>query len=416
MKTIEEKLETPVLGEYDVVVVGAGPAGCGAALSAARGGAKTLLMDRFNCLGGAWTTGFMNPLFDNANKTGVMRELIDALKARGAWGGFWNISFQYEAMKVILETKMKEAGVEVLFDTYFTRTLTDGRRVTGVVAENRSGRGAYLGRTVFDCTGDGNVAASAGCAFEIGEGGDWKQCQPMTLMFLVGNVPEKYRGGLRLTEKLGRAYSIAGIEIPFRNGYLIPAPNAGYAVIQFTHMYEYDPLSAASVTAATIEGRRQMEEAIELLRKHDDELNGLEIIASSGVLGIRESRRIVGEYELTADDLLSGAKFEDAVCEAEFNVDVHTKSNLGQRCYKVKPYDIPFRAMLPKGWDGIVVAGRCISGTHEAMASYRVTGDCCQMGDGAGRIAAYAAAHGISLREVPVREAVGEYRLPRDGA
>lgn len=408
MDTIVETLETPVYGEYDIVVVGAGPAGCGAALSAARGGAKVLLMDRFNCLGGAWTTGFMNPLFDWKNKTGVLAELIEGLKARDAWGGFWDESFQYEAMKVLLEDKMREAGVTVLFETTFSRTLTDGRRVTGVVAENRSGRFAFPARLVFDCTGDGAVAASAGCDFEIGEDGDVTKCQPMTLMFLVGNIPEKYAGGLLLREKLDRAYELGGKEIPFHRGYLIPAPNVHYGVIQFTHMYDYDPLSVESVTAATMEGRRQMFEAVGLLKQYDEEFRDLEIIASSAVLGIRESRRIVGDYTLTVDDLLNGARFWDGVCEVRFGADIHTKSNLGQRCFPVKPYQIPFRSLLPKGWDGIVVAGRCISGTHEAMASYRVTGNCCRMGDSAGTIAAYALRHGLPLREVPVAEALAE--------
>ena len=399
MRTILETLETPVYGEYDVVVVGAGPAGCGAALSAARGGAKVLLLERANCLGGAWTTGFMNPLFDWKNKTGILAELIAELRARDAWGGFWDESFRYEVMKVILEEKMREAGVKFLFGTTFSRALTDGKRVTGVVAENRGGRFAYLAKIVFDCTGDGNVAADAGCEFEIGDAGDVTRCQPMTLMFLVANVPPQYAGGLKLTEKLDRVYELGKKEIPFRRGYLIPAPGADYAVIQFTHMYEYDPLSEESVTAATVEGRRQMFEAVGLLKQYDEEFRDLEIIASSGVLGIRESRRIVGDYTLTTDDILNGAQFPDGLCTVHFGADIHTKSNRGQRCFSVKPYQIPFRCLLPKGWDGIVVAGRCISGTQEAMASYRVTGDCCAMGDAAGSIAAWAIREGKEMRE-----------------
>ena len=110
---ITEKLETKVYGEYDVIVVGAGPAGCAAAISAARNGMKTLIIDKFNCLGGMWTTGFMNPLFDYGNKGGILKELIDEHKEAKTWGGFWNMSFNYEFMKHFLDVKMKEAGAEV---------------------------------------------------------------------------------------------------------------------------------------------------------------------------------------------------------------------------------------------------------------------------------------------------------------
>lgn len=381
---IHETLATPVLGEYDAVVVGAGPAGCGAAVALGRSGMKTLLIEKFNCLGGAWTTGFMNPFFDGENKAGFVGELITELKEKGQFGGFWNISFNYEYMKLILERKMAEANVTVLYNTTFSRALVDGKKVYGIIAENMDGRFAVLAKTVVDCTGDGNVAASAGCAFELGVNGDYKECQAMTLMFLVGNIPEKYRDGLMLYEKLNSAYEKAGKQIPFKVPYLIPAPNSRFGVVQFTHMYEHDPLSARALTEATMEGRQQLIDAFEYLTKYDTEFRDLELITSASVLGVRESRRIVGEYYITEDDILNGAKFEDAVAYVTFGADFHTKSNKGQRCFRVQPYNIPMRALIPKGFDGIVVAGRCISGSREAMASYRVTGDCAQMGENAG--------------------------------
>lgn len=133
-----------------------------------------------------------------------------------------------------------------------------------------------------------------------------------------------------------------------------------------------------------MEGRQQLKDAFEYLTKYDAEFRDLELITSASVLGVRESRCIVGEYDITEDDILNGAKFEDAVAFVTFGADFYSKSNKGQRCFRVQPYNIPMRALIPKGFDGIVVAGRCISGSREAMASYRVTGNCAQMGENAG--------------------------------
>ena len=397
---INETLTTPVLGEYDAVVVGAGPAGCGAAIALGRSGMKTLLIEKFNCLGGAWTTGFMNPFFDFYDKCGLVKELVDELKSTDNFGGFWNMSFNYEYMKHILEKKMQEAGVEVLYNTTFSRTLFEEKKVYGIVAENIEGRFAVLAKTVFDCTGDGSVAASAGCPFELGEEGDYKECQAMTLMFLVGNIPEKYKDGLMLFEKLNAVYEKEGKQLPFRVPYLIPAPNSHFGVIQFTHMYEYNPLSAKDLTKATMEGRQQLIDAFELLTKYDEEFKDLELITSSSVLGVRESRRIIGEYRMSTDDILTGAKFDDAVAFVTFGADLHTKSNKGQNCFQVKPYYIPLRALIPQGYKGIVVAGRCISGSREAMASYRVTGNCAQMGESAGYYVAEATKQNKDILDV----------------
>ena len=397
---INETLSTPVLGEYDAVVVGAGPAGCGAAIALGRSGMKTLLIEKFNCLGGAWTTGFMNPFFDFCDKSGIVQELVEELKASGNFGGFWNMSFNYEYMKFILEKKMQEANVEVLYNTTFSRTLVEGKKVYGIVAENIEGRFAVLAKTVLDCTGDGSVAASAGCPFELGVDGDYKECQAMTLMFLVGNIPEKYKDGLMIFEKLNAVYEKAGKQIPFRVPYLIPVPNSHFGVIQFTHMYEYNPLSASDLTKATMEGRQQLIDAFEFLTKYDEEFKDLELITSSSVLGVRESRRIIGEYRMSTEDILSGVRFDDAVAIVCFGADLHTKSNKGQNCFHVRPYHIPLRALIPQGYKGIVVAGRCISGSREAMASYRVTGNCAQMGESAGYYIAEATKQNIDILDV----------------
>jgi hypothetical protein len=222
----------------------------------------------------------------------------------------------------------------------------------------------------------------------------------MTLMFLVGNIPKKYKDGLMMFEKLNAVYEKAGKQIPFRVPYLIPVPNTHFGVIQFTHMYEYNPLSASDLTKATMEGRQQLIDAFEYLTKYDEEFKDLELITSSSVLGVRESRRIIGEYRMSTDDILTGAQFDDAVAYVTFGADLHTKSNKGQNCFQVQPYQIPLRALLPKGYTGIVVAGRCISGSREAMASYRVTGNCAQMGENVGYYIAESIKQNIPMREV----------------
>ena len=397
---ITENLETRVYGEYDVIVVGAGPAGCAAAISAARNGMKTLIIDRFNCLGGMWTTGFMNPLFDYENKGGILKELVDEHKETKTWGGFWNKSFNYEYMKHFLDVKMKEAGAEVLLNTYFSKALVEDKKVYGIVFENVEGRFAALAKVVIDASGDGNVAASAGCEFMIGKDGDYTKCQAMTLMFLVGNIPEKYRDGLMIFEQLDRVYKKAGKALPFNVPYLIPVPNSRFGVVQFTHMYDYNPLSAKDLTAAAEEGRRQVIDAFAALKEYDEDFKDLDLICSSDVLGVRESRRIVGEYVLTEDDVVSGRRFYDGIAEVTFGVDIHTKQNNGQIVKRVQPYDVPFRCLIPRGFEGILTAGRCISGDQTAMASYRVTGNCCQMGEAAGKYAAVAVKNNISLRDV----------------
>ena len=165
-------------------------------------------------------------------------------------------------------------------------------------------------------------------------------------------------------------------------------------------MYEYNPLSAKALTQATMEGRQQLIDAFEFLTKYDEEFKDLELITSSSVLGVRESRRIIGEYRMRTEDILTGATFEDAVARVTFGADLHTKSNKGQNCFQVQPYYIPLRALIPQGYKGIVVAGRCISGSREAMASYRVTGNCAQMGESAGYYIAEAIKQNIDIRDV----------------
>lgn len=405
MQYIQEQLSTPVAGEYDVIVCGGGPAGAYAAISAARAGAKTLLVERMNCLGGTGTSGLVNPLFDQEGKGGLTREVVNTLAEQQAWGGFRHISFHYENMKTVLESKCIEAGVTLLYNTTFARTLTEGKRVVGIVTESVDGRMAHMGKVIIDCTGDAMVAASAGAAWHMGD--EQGKCQAMTLMFLLANIPEKYNitEGLMMKEVLAEAYAKEGKgrKAPFAYPYIIPIPGTRFGTVQLTHMYDNSPLKAEEVSRAIMEGRRQMLEIFYLLKTYDPDFKDTDLIISAPMLGIRESRRIEGEYTLTVEDLMAGRQFEDVVATSAFNIDIHHVDSTDQHTVKVPCYHIPYRSLIPKGMEGLLVAGRCISGTHEAMASYRVQGDCSEMGEAAGLAAAEAALENKSVRDVDVK-------------
>lgn len=404
MDYIKETLQTPVAGSYDVVVCGGGPAGVCAAIGAARCGASVLLVEEQWSLGGMWTGGFVNPLFDYANKDGLMNEIVDTLKERGEWGGFWNKSFNYEYMRAILEEKCTGAGVDLLYGTRAVDIIKDDNRVTGIITENTDGRKAYLASCTIDATGNAHIAAKAGAAFQLGnEDGD---CQAMTLMFLVANIPEDYIKGKMVYEELNDAFTAAGKpeRVPFKVPYLIPVPNTHFGVFQLTHMRGYNPLSARELTNATMEGRAQVIEVFEAFKRYCPAFTGLELISSAPLLGVRETRRIEGEYTLVAEDLAEGRKFEDGITTVTFGVDIHVSRGTEQKCWPVKPYQIPFRCLIPRGLEGLLVAGKTISGSHEAMASYRVTGNCAAMGEAAGFAAYEAVKQNKSVRDVTINE------------
>lgn len=401
MKTIRENIETAVLGKYDVIVVGGGPAGVSAAISAARRGASVLLTEKMNCLGGMWTSGLVNPVFDFNDKGGILLEIINDLKAKNAWGGFWGKCFNYEYMKSLLETKCLEAGVDVLYESICVGVMKEGSRVTGVILQNIEGRCAYESSIVIDASGDGFVCDMAGAKWDFGDTDG--NVQAATLMFLVGGVPEKYRDGLQIYALLKAAFDRQneGREPVFNMPYLITVPNTDIAVIQMAHMCAKDCLTSKGKTEMVIEGRKQALEAFEALRYFDPDFKSLCIISSAPALGVRESRRIVCEYCITDNDLMEGSKFDDAVTSCSFYVDIHPDGkNPVQTVIKTKPYHIPYRSLVPKGLEGILVAGRTISGTHLAMASFRVTGTCSAMGEAAGKAAAYSALNDIPLRNV----------------
>lgn len=389
------------MNKYDIIVCGGGPSGVSAAIAAGRKGMKVLLVEKQNSLGGMWTNGYVCPLFDVEQDTVIINELVDDLKASGNWGGFIDQSFNFEYMKYFLEKKCVESGVDLLYDTSFldVHKTNDGWNITVL---NIEGATTYFCKICIDATGDAAVADKAGAQWKIGET-DYKQCQAMTLMFLIGNIPEGYTTMKSCYNELVVAYENAGISterIPFKVPYIIRIPNTNFAVVQLTHMYGHNPLDAKSRTEAVINGRKQIIEVFSTLKNFNPLFKDIELITSAPLLGVRESRRIVGEYEITVNDALNGSKFDDKTASCHFNMDVHSSDNNGQHCTPIKRFDIPFRALIPKGLDNFLVVGRCISGDHRAMAAYRVTGDCSAMGEAAGIAAANAIINNKNIRNI----------------
>lgn len=418
----EPSREIPVAETADVVVCGGGPAGVAAALCAARKGAKTLLLEQHGCLGGIWTSGLLAWLLDCDNKKGVMAEIVRRMGERGARtvtaGGKPTNAYDVEVMKALLEALCEEAGVEVRYHVRSAAAVTSGGRLTHVVTESKSGREAVAGQVFVDATGDGDLGAQAGCGFDFGQPGSGLT-QPMSLICLVAGVraPELKA----FYNDLDSAQAWAAPKDALRAAMEAGGHSPSYAkpslfrvrddlfILMANHEYGFKGTSARDVSKATLRARKELNALIDGLRGTGGVWKDLRLVATAEQIGVREGRRLRGLYTVTADDLREGRRFEDAVCRATFGVDVHAldpqkTKGIEAHPWKAKPYDIPLRALVAKDVQGLLFAGRCISGDFIAHSSYRVTGNAVALGEAAGKAAAVAAKTGKPLSEVKVAE------------
>jgi hypothetical protein len=402
----EAARELPLGREADVIVCGAGPAGVSAAIAAARNGARVQLFEAHGCLGGVWTSGLLGYLLD-FNKPGFNEELVRRLRERDAvrGEGMNGLCYEPEEMKLLLEDLCQAAGVTVQLHTRVAAAGREGSRLTTILTESKSGRQAWQAPVFIDATGDGDLGALAGCEFEIGEVKDCP-CQPMSMdvLLVVKDAAElgPYLHGAGVNASKPHAAKVAfleqirraGIEPSYGLPTLFPIRD-NLLLAMMNHEYGVLPFDAAAVTQATLRARSEVHKIVRGLRSLGGVWEGIQIVATPEQIGIRDGRRIRGRYMVSQADVATGARHDDAVVRATFAVDVHaiTKdaSPYTNRGIKSKPYDIPLRALIARDVDGLMLAGRCISGDFIAHASYRVTGNAVAMGEAAGAVAAIAA-------------------------
>lgn len=409
--------------KYDLIVVGGGFAGTAAAIEAARHGTDVLLIEKYNCLGGAAAFALVSPFMPfwthigeekkRQNLAGdLFLEIVDEamrLTARSEdTPMITDALFDEECMKLAMIRMAKKAGVTLLFNTNVTAVNAEGGVIRSVKAACKAIEMEFCADHFIDATGDAELSALAGCECEVGREGDGL-CQPMTLCFRVGGIDkEKFMAFRPKMQALYKEWQASGkLSNPRENVLVFRNYNAGVLHFNTTRVIKKSPTDPFEITEAEIAAREQVFEMMEFLRTAVEGCEHARLLSTALQIGIRESRRVMGEYVLCEQDLISLARFEDAIAVANYAIDIHSPDGSGTRFQEFADgewYEIPYRCLLPKGFQNLLVAGRCISSTHEAQASYRIMPFCAEIGQAAGCAVAVAKASKRSVRTVEVPE------------
>jgi hypothetical protein len=441
-----------------VVVVGAGAAGIAAAVAAARNGAETLLIEYNGFLGGISATLGWIGFHDNRYRQvvrGLASEFVSIMQERGEASPYVLdpkcssiVTLNTHIWKIVAIERCQAAGVDIMLHCHVVDSIREGDRLTGVVVEHKSGRQAIYADVVIDCSGDGDVAARAGAQWEKGRTGDGLVQAP-TLVFRLGgldrqafidgckDISNNYREWLspypHLWEKMMRridtepAFITGGfaglIEKARRAGdFNIPQSRIvgvkthipDEFLVVSTRVLGLDPTDVRSLTDAYSKVYAQIPLLVSFFRKYMPGCTDAHVREIAPMLGVRESRRIVGDYMLTAEDVIEGRTFDDVVAMGGYHIDIHRPSGTWVESRNVEAYGIPLRCLIARGFDGLMMAGKCLSATHEAVASTRVIPICMAQGQAAGTAAAMAVQRHVSVRDVPAREL--QVRLIEQGA
>lgn len=428
-----------------VLVVGGGPAGLGAAMGAAQAGADTILVERYGFLGGNATAALVMPWMSFYTQRGsattvdltrlmpqdhgpgepvVGGALATILGRLYAIGGAippspatgFTVPFDPEVLKPALQSVLDEMDVRVLLHAFASGVTGGTGRPTGVVFETKSGPVVIEADVIVDATGDGDIAALAGAPYEVGREEDGL-VQPMTLMFrLMGadhgafntyirEHPSQWKGVHGLWDLVSKATAAGDLSLPREDILFFATTHPGEVALNCTRVTGVLGTDVWDLTRAEWESHRQMAEIAAFMKKYVPGFGGAHLCQSGVQVGVRETRRICGAYTMTGDDVLDARKFPDAIARGTYPVDIHNPKGKGTRLDRLPSgewYEIPMGCLLPQEVDGLLVAGRCISGTHEAHSSYRVTPTCVATGQAAGVAAALAARAGEPPRAVPV--------------
>ena len=398
---------------YDVVVLGGGPGGTAAAVAAAKRGASVLLVERYGFLGGMATAGLVLPFMhyysgDKPLTTAVFNELIDRLDKAGGLAKNRH-TFDDEIMKVVLDRMMADHGVEVALHHLFTGAEHANGVISTVHLEGKSVRKTVGAKVFVDSTGDGDLAAAAGAEIQVGRPQDGA-CQPMTLNFRLGGVegtpandPDAWKLGKELTEIYLAAKKRGEVTNPREDVLIFTTMAPGVVHFNTTRVVGKSGVDADALGAAEVEGRRQVMEMLTLLKKHSPRFKNAFLLKMGCQIGIRESRRVMGAYVLTQDDVLQARKFEDGIARSNYPVDIHNPAGTGTVIKNVPKddwYEVPYRCIVPNRVRNLLVGSRCISATHEAHSSMRVMPVVACIGEAAGAAAAQCAKKGIEPSKV----------------
>jgi hypothetical protein len=407
------------LWDADVVVVGSGTAGTTAAIAAARHGAKTVLVERFGFLGGTSTQvldtfyGFYTP-GSVAYKVvgGIPDDVVAALQGYHAaferpnsFGAGTGITYDPSILKIVWETLALQADVQLLYHSFCTDVIMDSGGICGVIVDGKRGLMKLTARVVVDCSGDADVCHWAGVPYE--RAGEVDPAQTLTTTFRMLNVDTvraQAFGKKALWQKMEEAAGTGQYQLPRREGSWHITTQAGVIHTIMTRVADMDGTDPVALTAAEIEGRRQAWEYARFLRDYIPGYENAVLSWLSHPIGVRETRRIYGEYRLTRGDCLAGRKFADAVGACGAPIEDHHAGQDTSWVYLPDgvTYDIPYRTLLPRQVTGLLVAGRCFSATHDAHASCRSMAQTMTMGQAAGTAAALAVKQDVLPHELDI--------------
>lgn len=417
MYYVEKERQIPVVSDYDVIVVGSGPAGIGAALAAGRMGAKVLLLELTGSVGGISTTGLMSH-FTGTCDSKIYWEILDRAAKKNYFPCSNKVVIDPEMLKNTYYEMLAEANVTVLLYTVVCDAIMEGDKVVGVIGQSKCGRVAYMAKVVIDASGDGDIAYRAGAAFTLGRETDHKM-QPATLMFKVGGVDMDravFLGSFESTYETSRGelQALAHKILPKPAGHVLLYKSTipGIVTCNMTNVTDIDGTKIEDLTKAEIVCRSQMQPIVEFLREYVPGYEKCYIISAASLIGIRETRHFHGLYTITEDDIYQARQFDDAVVYgAHFNFDVHNITGSGldktgkQKFFdQEKGYTIPYGCLVPEKINGLLLSGRNISGTHMAHSNFRAMPICVGIGVAGGIAAALAAKKGCEVRDITAAE------------